>query len=142
MCALLYSSIAQPQLHISTPLFIPPYWIGLSDCGSLGGNHAYVIIGVEVAVFFMSTIILHQQLLHSLPPREWGLRISLIHTIYIRRYGHRRIVSDALRRNIVAIKYQEKPCSFYCNGISLHRMSSINHHSTPFYKMALSSLLL
>lgn len=31
---------------------------------------------------------------------------------------------------------------FIATALSLHRMSSINHHYTPFFKIALSSLLL
>ena len=52
---------------------------------------------------------------------------------------------NSLRRSPKAYrcnKYQEKPCYVIATTLSLHRMSSINHHYTPFFKIALSSLLL
>ena len=52
---------------------------------------------------------------------------------------------NSLRRSPKAYrcnKYQEKPCYVIATTLSLHRMSSINHNYTPFFKIALSSLLL
>jgi len=51
---------------------------------------------------------------------------------------------NSLRRSPKAYrcnKYQEKPCYVIATTLSLHRMSSINHHYTPFFKIALSSLV-
>ena len=44
---------------------------------------------------------------------------------------------NSLRRSPKAYrcnKYQEKPCYVIATTLSLHRMSSINHCSTPFFK--------
>ena len=114
MCALLYSSIAQPQLHISTPLFIPLNLIGVSDCGcgSLGGMACVRISSTSKWPFFF--------MVHHIPSSTSTLPTSLITrpTHIADRYDiDTSLVSlvpppNSLRRSPTAYrcnKYQEKP---------------------------------